>query len=316
MENLSIVTCISNVMIFVLLAMPGYVTGRLKLLTPAQLDGLSYLMMNFLWPAMLLDVMSSVRINNTLLHTVIYTGIISFIVYLLSLLIAYIYTRICGAAEPLAGILMFAIAFNNTGFIGMPFIKAVLGTEALFIASVIEVVIDILIFTVGIMLVRPDRKAQKSLHPKSLLTPAFVSILIGFAILGFRIPLPQIILNPVGYLSDATTAIAMFLVGAQFGEVSLKELFLARKAYGITFLRMILIPLLLYLVLFVFLKADTLSNTVLVLMFGMPTAACTAIMARQYRNHYILATHCVIMTTLCSAVMLPLWLLLTTADIF
>ena len=51
-------------------------------------------------------------------------------------------------------LLVFAAAFANTGLIGMPLIRLLLGQEALFLAAIMEVVNDVLIFTVGILLIQ------------------------------------------------------------------------------------------------------------------------------------------------------------------
>ena len=113
-------------------------------------------------------------------------------------------------------------------------------------------------------------------------------------------------------MANATTSIAMFLIGAQLGEVPLKELFREKKAYQISFFRLVLIPSLVYIVFFLILGRQTLADTVLVIMFGMPVATSTAIFARRYKNDYVLATKSVMMSTLCSAITLPFFLYLTT----
>lgn len=312
MKSLSILTCISSIMIFILLAFPGYGASKYKLLSGTQISGLSVLLVNFLWPSMVINTMASVTINEKLIHMALYTGSITSLSYLISLIIAFFYVRIRDMPKFLEGILIFAISFNNTGFIGMPFIKHVLGNEALFIASIIELINDIFIFTIGVMLVQPSSDTKRKMDLKSLLSPGFLSVLIGLFIFSFHLCLPEIIAKPIGYMSDATTAIAMFLVGAQLGEFSLKELFEERIAYEICFFRLIVIPFLLFIVLFLIVKNRTLADAVLVIMFGMPVATCIAIFARQYKGDYHLATKCVMMSTLCSVITLPIWLLLTS----
>ena len=47
------------------------------------------------------------------------------------------------------------LLFGNTGFIGIPVIKALYGTDAVFYAAIVELINDILIFTVGILLIQP-----------------------------------------------------------------------------------------------------------------------------------------------------------------
>ena len=312
MESLSLFSCISSVLIFILLAVPGYISRRYKFVSTTQIDGFAFILVNILWPAMIIDSMTSVTISKNLIHMGIYTAIISTIVYTMSLIIALTYVKIRKLPNALGAIFIFAIAFNNTGFIGMPFIKEVLGNEALFIASIIELVNDIFIFSIGLMLFQSSFSNKRKINMKSFLSPGFISVIVGLLIFSLHIHIPTLITKPIGYLSNATTAMAMFLVGAQLGETSLKELYKERKAYEINFFRLLIIPLLLFAFLFFTSKQWTLANSVLVLMFATPVATCTAIFARQYKCDYHFATKCVMLSTFYSAITLPIWLLLTS----
>ena len=312
MESLSLFSCISSVLIFILLAVPGYVSRKYKFVSTTQIDGFAFILVNILWPAMIIDSMTSVTISKSLIHMGIYTAVISTIVYTMSLIIAMAYVKIRKLPNALGAIFIFAIAFNNTGFIGMPFIKEVLGNEALFIASIIELVNDIFIFSIGLMLFQSSFSNKRKINMKSFLSPGFISVIVGLLIFSLHIHIPSLITKPIGYLSNATTAMAMFLVGAQLGETSLKELYKERKAYEINFFRLLIIPLLLFVFLFFTSKQWTLANSVLVLMFATPVATCTAIFARQYKCDYHFATKCVMLSTFYSAITLPIWLLLTS----
>jgi len=312
MESLSLFSCIGSVLIFILLAVPGFVTRKYKFLSASQIDGFAFILVNILWPAMIIDSMSSVTISKNLINMGIYTAIISTIVYTMSLIIAFLYVKTRKIPNVLGSIFIFAIAFNNTGFIGMPFIKEVLGNEALFIASIIELVNDIFIFTIGIMLFQSSHSNKRKIDFKSFRSPGFISVILGLLIFSFHICLPVLIIKPIGYLANATTAMAMFLVGAQLGETSLKELYKEKKAYEVNFFRLLVIPLLLFVFLYLTNKNWSLANSVLVIMFGTPVATCTAIFSRQYRCDYHFATKCVMLSTFFSAITLPIWLLLTS----
>lgn len=312
MASFSIITCINSVFIFILLAAPGYAARRFKLLQSEHIDGLSVLLVNFLWPAMVIDAMSSVVINKQLLHMTIYTGSISFLFYVLSIIFSLLYIKIRKTPKALYPVFIFAISFNNTGLIGMPFIKEVLGNEALFIASIIELINDIFIFTIGIMLFHSSKFNLKT-SLKAMLSPGFISVIVGFIIFLFHINIPDVISKPIAYMSAATTAVAMFLVGAQLGEASIKELWKDKKAYEISLLRLLGIPLILFIILFLILQNHSLADSVLVIMAAMPTAACTTIFARQFKKDYHLSTNCVMMSTFCSILALPIWLILTSA---
>lgn len=312
MESFSLFSCISSVLIFILLAIPGYASRKLKFISATQIDGFSFLLVNFLWPAMIIDSMTSVTVSQKLINMGVYTAIISTIVYSLTLIVSFIYVKIRKIPNILGAIIIFAISFNNTGFIGMPFIKEVLGNEALFIATIIELVNDIFIFSIGTMLFQSTLSNKHKINVKSFLSPGFLSVILGLILFSFHISLPELISKPMGYLSNATTAIAMLIVGAQLGETSLKKLYKEKKSYSISFFRLLIIPFILLVFLFLINKNWTLADSVLVMMFGTPVATCTAIFARQYKSDYHFATKCVMLSTICSVITLPIWLLVTS----
>ena len=311
MENLNILSCISSIVVFILLVAPGYVVTHKKMLSPTQVDGFSILLVNLIWPAMIIDAMASVSINKELLHMALSTAGVSFMVYITSLGISFLRAKVTKMPLNIAGIYMFAIAFNNTGLIGMPFIKAILGDKALFIASIVELVNDIFIFSLGIMLIQPPSAIKKKIDFRFLISPTFVSVLIGLIIFGFHLQLPTILGNTLSYLADATVAISMLVIGLQLGEISIFDLFKEKRAYEVSLCRLVVIPSIIFCILFLVLKERNLASTVIVLMYAMPAASCTAIFARQYKGDYQLATKFVMLSTIYSVFTLPVWLMLT-----
>jgi predicted permease len=239
-----------------------------------------------------------------------------------SLLIAYLYIKAKNPAPSAKGLIMFSICFNNTGFIGLPLIKEMLGNEALLLGSMVELICDILIFSIGIMLFQSTSSRNKSIQLRNFISPCFISLLIGLIMFFFHIHLPIIIMKPIQYMSGATTVIAMLLTGAQLGELSFKELFSDKRVYPLCFLRLILIPALLFVTLLCLQQflpvAEWLSgsfssaNTILIIMAATPIAACTCVFARQYKGDYLFATKSVMISTLLSAFSIPAWLMMTS----
>lgn len=309
MEN--ILSCISNVVIFIFLVVPGWIARRRNIITSQQIDGLSSILVNFLWPAMVIDIMSSVQVSDELIHMAIYVGLTCAVVYLLCCGIAFFYLRLRKTSKTIFGILAFSIVFGNTGFIGIPFIQEVLGKEAGFAASIVEVVNDLLIYTLGILLIQYGRNSDKKIDRKALASPGFLSVINGLAIFILDIPLPDCLGKALGYMGNATTAMAMFLVGAQLGEMKLEQILKKKYLCEITVLKMLLIPAALITLLALFFPGNSLANHVLAIMFCMPCASCQAVFARQYQLDYKSATAYVMTTTVFLVVSLPIWSVVT-----
>lgn len=304
--------CITNVATFILLVLPGFFAKRKNMITSQHIDGLSSILVQFLWPAMVLDIMNSVKVSDKMIHIALYTGGSCAIIYLLSCVAALFYWKVRKIEKAVLGILAFSIVFNNTGFIGLPFIQAVLGKEAGFAASIVEVVNDFFIYTLGLLLIQYGKDGGKKWDFRAMLSPGFVSVILGLAIFLLDIPLPVCLGRALGYLGNATTAMAMFLIGAQLGEMKFGEVFRGKYIYEVVVFRLILVPAAFMAVLVLFLPENHLSNQVLVLMSCMPCATCQAIFARQYQLDYKLATACVMATTVMLIAFLPVWSVIAT----
>ena len=303
-----IMTCINVLFVFVLLLVPGFFSAKKKYITSHQVDGLSFMVTNFLWPAMIIDVMGNVEFSQEMLEVTFYTAILSFAYYFVIGSIAFVYWKIRKSTKAFQGILTFATTITNTGFIGIPLIGIALGEEAVFIAAIAEVVNDIVIFTVGLMLLQSGKSGKKGVDFSAMLSPGFLSVIVGLLIFAFQIQLPDFLGQTLGYLSNAVTPVAMFLLGAQLAEINFKEVLKNKKILEVMGLRLLVVPAIVTVILFIFFPGRALANQVIIMMAAMPTAACLAIFSRTYQLDYKFATTCTLSTTLGLIATLPIWL--------
>ena len=68
MQTQAFLKAVSSVGVFLLLAIPGFVFTRKKLLTGRQVGGISSVLVNFLGPAMVVDAMAKVQASRELLR--------------------------------------------------------------------------------------------------------------------------------------------------------------------------------------------------------------------------------------------------------
>lgn len=303
-----IMTCINVLLVFILLLLPGFFSAKKKYITPHQVDGLSFMTVNFLWPALIIDVMSKVEFSQEMMEVLGYTAVLSFAYYFVIGTCAWFYWKIRKSEKHLQGILTFATTITNTGFIGIPLIGIALGEEALFLAAIAEVVNDLVVFTVGIMVMRTGQPGKKGMDMKAMLSPGFLSVIVGLLIFALQISLPDFISQTLEYMSNAVTPVVMFLLGAQIAEMNFKELLGNKKILEVIGLRLLVVPSIFTTVLLLFFPERTLANQVLIMMAAMPTASCLAIFSRTYNLDYKFATACTMSTTLGLLATLPVWL--------
>ena len=281
MQTRAFLEAVSSVGVFLLLAIPGYLFTKKKILQSRQVEGLSSVLVNFLWPAMVVDAMARVQADRELV-------------------------RQAGQAAVWA-----LIIIANTGLIGMPLIRLLLGEEMLFLASVVELVNDVLIFTVGILLIQTGCGRPRRSALGGLLSPGLAGVAIGFFLFATGLRLPEFVAKALSMAADATAPMVLFLVGAQLGEGDLRSLIRDGKAWALTALRLVLIPAAVLGLWRLCIGELTAAGQTLLLLSAMPCGSCCALFTRQYGGDWGLATRCVMLSTLCAAVTVPLWLLVT-----
>jgi predicted permease len=201
-------------------------------------------------------------------------------------------------------VLQYGTVCSNAGFMGNPIAEGVYGAEGLMYASIFLIPQRIVMWSAGVSYFTesPDRK---TVVKKVLTHPCIIAVYIGLVLMITRLPVPAFLQNTIRSVGSCTTTVSMVLIGAILAEVepgSILDWGIIRYA----FIRLFLLPLLVYLCCRAFHVTPLLSG-VSVLLTGMPAGSTTAILAAKYDGDYIFATKCVVVTTLLSLVTIPLW---------
>ncbi len=311
MQTRAFLEAVSSVGVFLLLAIPGFLFTKKKILSSRQVEGLSSVLVNFLWPAMVVDAMAQVQASRELVRQAGQAAVWALAVIVLGAVCAWIWLKVGKIGSVPGGILIFAAAFANTGLIGMPLIQLLLGEEMLFLASIVELVNDVLIFTVGIWLIQTGCRRPRQAALRGLFSPGLAGVAIGFLLFATGVTLPDFVAKAMSMAADATAPMVLFLVGAQLGEGDPRSLVRDGKAWVLTGLRLLLIPAVVLGLWRLCVGELTAVGQTLLLLSAMPGGSCCALFTRQYGGDWGLATRCVMLSTLCAVVTVPLWLLVT-----
>ena len=311
MQTQAFLKAVSSVGVFLLLAIPGFIFTRKKLLTGRQVEGISSVLVNFLWPAMVVDAMAKAQVGAESIRQAGQAAVWAAVIIAAGTLCAWIWLKLGKIGSVPGGILLFAAAFANTGLIGMPLIRLLLGEEMLFPASIVELVNDVLIFSVGILLIQTGCGKPRKAALRGLLSPGLAGVFIGFVLFLTGWELPGFVSEALSMAADATAPMVLFLVGAQLGEGDLKALVRDGKAWVLTALRLVIIPAAVLVLWRVCVGELTAVGQTILLLAAMPGGTCCALFTRQYGGDWGLATRCVMLSTLCAVVTVPLWLLVT-----
>lgn len=196
----------------------------------------------------------------------------------------------------------FGAVYSNCGFIGIPLINSVLGSEGVFYLSAYIAVFNILTWTHGLGLLEGgfnlSRPKEGLRSPMLLATCA--AILLFFA----RIRIPGVLLDSMNYIADMNTPMAMMVAGFSIAQADLKKLFADLPIYRVLLIKLLVFPLAVLLFLWAFSFEHTVAYTILIAA-ACPTATTLTMMAIRFHCDYTYASKIFSLTTVLSMVSIP-----------
>lgn len=291
-------------MIFIMI-LPGIVFQKKHLIESIQAEGINSIVVNLTWPCLVIDAMQ-VPFSQEVFRQSISMFLIIVLIYAIVCGLALILVKMMKMGRQRGGLFAFMLLFANTGFMGIPVINALYGKEAVFYASIVEMVSDVMIFTLGIFLIQFSAGAKAKFDLRGLLTPGMIGVVIGYGMFLLDFQLPGFLGDSVGIIGSATTPLTMFIIGYQLGALKIKDIVGDYYIYILSFGKLIVIPALSILVMQLILQDTSLMSKVLIMGFAMPVAACTVIFSQQYKADVAFATKGVLISTLFSVATIPI----------
>lgn len=200
------------------------------------------------------------------------------------------------------GIYQFMVMFQNSGFIGIPVLATIFGEEAIFFGAIYIIPYRVLIMTLGVKMM--DSRIRK-FNYKELLNPGMAATGIGLFLFFTQIKLTDFINQPLEIVGGLTTPLAMLFIGASMIDLKFEKIFVNKRMYLISFIRLLAIPIILLIVIKGFVTNE-IARGVPVIIHAMPVATLCTIFAKEYDNNVDLASSGVFMTTLLSMVTIPI----------
>lgn len=230
---------------------------------------------------------------------------IMFMLSFFALLLMMMISRMIFQKHPIEN---FGTAFSNAGFMGIPLVQAVLGTEAVFYLSVFVALQNLLQWTYGVYIITEDRRL---IGAKKILTnPVLLSMLAGFAFFLFPVELPGVVKSSISFVVGMNAPIAMISLGTYLAQIGIRELFTDKTAYASTVVRMIVTPLVIMAALLPVPNAYRTIKLVIMIVSSAPVGINLAIFAQIHDKNYIQAVKSICLSTLSSIVTMPIILAL------
>ncbi len=310
----------------VIMAVPGYILVKTKLLSESASGALSTFV---LYASQTLLVFMSFqkggytpKIGVNMLWCLLLTAV----VYIAMACIMYICVR-NKKKEARLDVVRYASVFSNAGFMGFPLLQALYGgnqplyAEVMLYAAAVVAMFNILNWTLGVFMMTGDRK-EISLK-KIFLNPVIIAVVLGFIFLvTIQKPLYAIapegsqldsvitkILDALNSIGQTVTPLSMAVVGMKLANVSLKDLFLDKWAYVTAFFKLIVMSLLTILVV-AWLPFEQPVKYVMFFLMSMPSAASATLFAVKFNKASQSATVYLLLNTVLSIVTVSVMFLL------
>ena len=290
-------TVLNQVLMMFSLMLVGYILYTKKLLDESGTSQLSSILLQLCTPAIIIN-----SFNITFSFDLLSELGLSFALSMISILIGLIIARIIyGKTHRIE---QFAITFSNVAFFGIPLVSGLLGNEYVTYLSTFILAFNLLIWTVGLFLVTGD-KSVLSLS-KFFKTPAFIGMALGFILFISPIKMSGFIQQSVASISAMNTPIAMLLLGTYLAKSKLVDIFKNKQVYTIAFLRLILIPMIVFGLLSLLPNLQAEIRLVILIATSAPTATTLAIFSQKYGDDYTYGAQIISFTNIMCLITIPI----------
>ena len=300
---------LNKMVVFLVLMVIGYLLARSGKLDRGAIKALSSLTLNvFLTGSILNSTLgASVELSWSELGT---SFLVVWVMQLLGYLIAWLVTLpmpVDKEHKPLFELLM---SMGNSMFVALPIVDALFPeSRAVFYVSLSCLPFNVLLFTYGVWRLQSGRENAR-FRFRNIFSVPLLAALAALILFLVKPPLPQAVKGLISTLAGATTPLSMLVIGASLGTVSLLDAFKNGKLYLASAVRLLLIPVLTWLVLRL-LTDDPVLLMTSTIVAASPAAVIITVMANQYDRDAVYTAEGTLQSTALSMLTIPLlvWLL-------
>ena len=220
----------------------------------------------------------------------------------IAMVVAYLCLRKGGKFDEV--IERFSVIYSNCGFMGIPLVMAMLGTEGVFYLTAVMTAFNLLVWTHGMIMFTGAGQFNIKGLLRALCSPAILAVPVGLACFLLQWRVPQVLYEALEYVSNMNTPLAMLIAGATVAQTNLLKAFARGRIYYVSVLKLLVAPILIVLALSIFPLPQIVLLTVAVAMAS-PTATMGTLFAIRYERNAVYASELFAVTTILSAISLP-----------
>ena len=290
---------IQVVCLFILIFI-GFFFSKKRILTENAVKSMTDIVLYLVTPSVIIKSFLR-KFDPAALKGILLSFLAAFIVHIIFILLTTAVFR--DRENSRRRVMRFAAVFGNCGFMSLPIQQAILGDEGVLYCASFIAIFNLFSWTYGITEMSGDRKNISI--KKILINPGVTSLIVGFVIFIFSIPVPDVISLPVGYMAALNTPLPMIIIGYHLSGSDMKKAVTDIKCLLCCACRLLIFPVVaiaaVYLAGF---RGNLFVSTVI--SACSPVAAYTTIFAYKYGGDTDLSVNTVSLSTLLSLVTMPL----------
>ena len=297
---------IKQVAIFLVYIIIGIILKKAELLPENSEAVISKLETNLILPVYIFSsLVTKITVENIKEYSI--TIIYGFLFIGIAFLVGCFFSIFFSQKGQLRNIYKYLFTVTNFGYFGYPFIEGVFGAEMKANMMMFCIPLSLFTYTVGVYLLQGKSETKRKMGPSPILIGLFLGVVFG--LLSFNIP--QGIQKILSDLSSCMSPLAMILLGLTIASAPILKLFVNYKAYILSIIRLLIIPVVIGIVFWAVGARNT--NLILpVLISGMPIGMNVVVFLQgNDENTYLGSQYCFISVIL-SILTIPLLYYLMT----
>ncbi len=291
----------TQILKMLLLLLTGYACYRFGLIDQNGNKSLANLLLMVVNPVLAVTALQT-DYEPRLVSGLLLSFALAFAAHLIGIVLSSLLIKKTG--NPDYSIERFSAMYSNCGFIGIPLVQSILGSEGVLYLTAYMTVFNLLSWTHGMILM--TGKATWADLKKGLFSPMILASTLGLILFFTQIRFPAMIGDTLDYIAAMNTPLAMIIAGVSVAQTDLLQMLRNKKLYLVAFLKLLLMPALVLISLMLLHTGSVAACAILIAAACPAATTCTAFSLRFQKN-YRYASEMYAFTTLCSLATIPLF---------
>ncbi|MGN1134293.1 MAG: AEC family transporter [Oscillospiraceae bacterium] len=204
----------------------------------------------------------------------------------------------------------FSVVYSNCGFIGIPLINGIFGSEGVLYLTAYVTFFNLLVWTHGLMSMK--QKADFSSAVKAFKSLSVIAVFVGLLCYIFQLKLPSLPSQAFQYIADMNAPLAMLIAGATAAQSNILSVFKKPRNHLICMYKLLLVPIITFVIIRLF-NVPTIVTATITIASACPVATTGIMFAITLDKDAEKCSELFTMSTLLSLITLPVITIISTS---